>query len=222
MKSIDKSTLKFLEDLKNNNNRDWFNDHKTNFLDAQKKFIDFIDHIIVETSQFDESIEKLEAKNCIFRIYKDIRFSKDKTPYKSNMGASLKSKGTKTLSNPGYYIHLEPGKSFIGGGVYMTEPQNLKAIRQKISDNPDDFFKIINHKNFKSILKLEGDKLVRVPQGFDKDDPMAEFLKYKQFTYLRNITDDELLSENAVDIIVNTFKEIYPFNQFLDEAINKV
>lgn len=222
MKTIDKSSLNFLTDLNLNNNREWFNERKPFYIDAQKNFIDFVDDIIQGVAEYDESVEKLEAKSCVFRIYKDTRFSKDKTPYKTNMGASLTNKGSKTLSHAGYYIHLEPGKSFVGGGVYMTESKNLKAIRQKISDNGHNFLEIIEKKSFRAILELQGDRLVKVPQGFDKEDPMADYLKYKQFTAFRYLTDQEMLSKNAVEIIVNTFKELHPLNLFLNEAIDDI
>lgn len=217
---IKTTTLNFLSKLEINNNRDWFNENKNLYVEAQKNFITVVDDIIQGISNFDSSVQKLEAKNCVFRIYKDTRFSKDKTPYKTNMGASLAEKGTKTLSHAGYYIHLQPGQSFLAGGVYMTETANLKLIRQKISDESEEFLNILNNKNFKKNLELRGDRLVKVPQGFDKEDPMADYLKYKQFTVFHQLTDDDVLDKKFVEKAVKIFKEIYPFNQFLNEALS--
>ncbi len=220
MKNIEKDTLNFLSELERNNNRDWFNDNKHLYLKAKDNMENVVNQIISGVSDFDKSVERLEAKNCIFRIYKEIRFSKDKTPYKTNIGASLVEKGPKTLNHAGYYIHIEPGKSFLAGGVYMTEPKNLKVIREKISAEGEDFLQILNKKSFRDNLELRGDKLVKVPQGFDKDNPMGDYLKFKQFTVFHSLSDEDVVNENFIYRTVKIFKEIYPFNLFLNEAIS--
>ncbi|TDX86449.1 DUF2461 domain-containing protein [Epilithonimonas xixisoli] len=219
--AINPETLKFLSTLEINNNREWFNENKPLYLDAKANFENVVNEIIAEVAEFDESVERLEAKNCIFRIYKDTRFSKDKTPYKTNIGASLVEKGPKTLNHAGYYIHLENGKSFLAGGVYMTEPKNLKAIREAISSDGETFLKILNKKSFKDVLELQGTKLVKVPQGFDKENPMGDYLKFKQFTVFHPLSDKEVLDKDFVKNTVKVLKEIYPFNRFLNEAIGK-
>ena len=219
--TVNKETLNFLSTLEINNNREWFNKSKQMYLDAKANVENVVNKIISEVAEFDQSVERLEAKNCIFRIYKDTRFSKDKTPYKNNLGASLVEKGPKTLNHAGYYIHLEPGKSFLAGGVYMTEPKNLKAIRTAISSESEKFLKILNKKSFKDILELQGTKLVKVPQGFDKEDPMGDYLKFKQFTVFHPLSDADVLDQDFVMNTVKVLKEIYPFNRFLNEAIGK-
>lgn len=219
--AINPETLNFLSTLEINNNREWFNENKPLYLEAKANFENVVNEIIAEVAEFDESVERLEAKNCIFRIYKDTRFSKDKTPYKTNIGASLVEKGPKTLNHAGYYIHLENGKSFLAGGVYMTEPKNLKAIREAISSDGETFLKILNKKSFKDVLELQGTKLVKVPQGFDKENPMGDYLKFKQFTVFHSLSDEEVLDKNFVKNTVKVLKEIYPFNRFLNEAIGK-
>ena len=219
--AINPQTLNFLSTLEINNNREWFNENKPLYLEAKANFENVVNEIIAEVAEFDESVERLEAKNCIFRIYKDTRFSKDKTPYKTNIGASLVEKGPKTLNHAGYYIHLENGKSFLAGGVYMTEPKNLKAIREAISSDGETFLKILNKKTFKDVLELQGTKLVKVPQGFDKENPMGDYLKFKQFTVFHSLSDEEVLDKNFVKNTVKVLKEIYPFNRFLNEAIGK-
>ena len=219
--AINPETLNFLSTLEINNNREWFNENKQLYLEAKANFENVVNEIIAEVAEFDESVERLEAKNCIFRIYKDTRFSKDKTPYKTNIGASLVEKGPKTLNHAGYYIHLENEKSFLAGGVYMTEPKNLKAIREAISSDGETFLKILNKKTFKDVLELQGTKLVKVPQGFDKENPMGDYLKFKQFTVFHSLSDEEVLDKNFVKNTVKVLKEIYPFNRFLNEAIGK-
>ena len=219
--AINPQTLNFLSTLEINNNREWFNENKPLYLEAKANFENVVNEIIAEVAEFDESVERLEAKNCIFRIYKDTRFSKDKTPYKTNIGASLVEKGPKTLNHAGYYIHLENEKSFLAGGVYMTEPKNLKAIREAISSDGETFLKILNKKTFKDVLELQGTKLVKVTQGFDKENPMGDYLKFKQFTVFHSLSDEEVLDKNFVKNTVKVLKEIYPFNRFLNEAIGK-
>lgn len=218
---INPETLNFLSTLEINNNREWFNENKQLYLQAKENVENVVNEIISGVSEFDESVERLEAKNCIFRIYKDTRFSKDKTPYKTNIGASLVEKGPKTLNHAGYYVHLEPGKSFLAGGVYMTESKNLKAIRERISSEGDNFLKILNKKSFKDNLELRGDRLVKVPQGFDKENPMGDYLKFKQFTVFHSLSDEDVLNKDFVKNTVKIFKEIYPFNQFLNDAISR-
>ena len=217
--TVNKETLKFLSALEINNNREWFNENKPLYLGAKENFENVVNEIIAGVAEFDSSVERLEAKNTIFRIYKDTRFSKDKTPYKTNIGASLVENGPKTLNHAGYYIHLEPGKSFLAGGVYMTEPKNLKAIREAISSDGDKFLKILNKKSFKDLLELQGTKLVKVPQGFDKEDPMGDYLKFKQFTVFHPLSDADVLDKDFVKNTVKVLKEIYPFNLFLNQAI---
>lgn len=219
--TVNKETLNFLSTLEINNNREWFNENKNLYLDAKANVENVVNEIISEVAEFDSSVERLEAKNCIFRIYKDTRFSKDKTPYKTNLGASLVEKGPKTLNHAGYYIHFEPGKSFLAGGVYMTEPKNLKSIREAISSDGESFLKILNKKSFKDLLELQGTKLVKVPQGFDKEDPMGDYLKFKQFTVFHPLSDADVLDKNFIKNTVKVLKEIYPFNSFLNEAIGK-
>lgn len=219
--TVNKETLNFLSTLEINNNREWFNDNKHLYLEAKANVENVVNEVIAEVAEFDPSVERLEAKNCIFRIYKDTRFSKDKTPYKNNLGASLVEKGPKTLNYAGYYIHLEPGKSFLAGGVYMTEPKNLKAIRETISSDGGTFLKILQKKSFKEVLELQGARLVKVPQGFDKEDPMGDYLKFKQFTVFHPLSDAEVLDKDFVKNTVAVMKEIYPFNLFLNEAIGR-
>ena len=209
------STLQFLRNLEKNNNREWFNENKTLYQEAQQDVISFVEKLIEEMADFDEEMGKLEAKKSVFRIYRDTRFSKDKTPYKTNFGAGLgMGKGNKVS---GYYLHIEPGKSFLAGGVYKPEPSVLKTIRQEISAFGDEFKAILEQDEFRNYfrgLSVE-DKLKKVPQGFEKDDKMAEYLKLKHFIVTHPISDEQLLSENAVKEFTKIFKAMKPLNDFL-------
>ena len=209
------STLQFLRNLEKNNNREWFNENKTLYHEAQQDVISFVEKLIEEMADFDEEMGKLEAKKSVFRIYRDTRFSKDKTPYKTNFGAGLgMGKGNKIS---GYYLHIEPGKSFLAGGVYKPEPSVLKTIRQEISAFGDEFLEILEQDEFRNYfrgLSVE-DKLKKVPQGFEKDDKMAEYLKLKHFIVTHPISDEQLLSENAVKEFTKIFKAMKPLNDFL-------
>lgn len=209
------STLQFLRNLEKNNNREWFNENKTLYQEAQQDVISFVEKLIEEMADFDEEMGKLEAKKSVFRIYRDTRFSKDKTPYKTNFGAGLgMGKGNKIS---GYYLHIEPGKSFLAGGVYKPEPSVLKTIRQEISAFGDEFLEILEQDEFRNYfrgLSVE-DKLKKVPQGFEKDDKMAEYLKLKHFIVTHPVSDEQLLSENAVKEFTEIFKAMKPLNDFL-------
>ena len=209
------STLQFLRNLEKNNNREWFNENKTLYQEAQQDVISFVEKLIEEMADFDEEMGKLEAKKSVFRIYRDTRFSKDKTPYKTNFGAGLgMGKGNKIS---GYYLHIEPGKSFLAGGVYKPEPSVLKTIRQEISAFGDEFKAILEQDEFRNYfrgLSVE-DKLKKVPQGFEKDDKMAEYLKLKHFIVTHPVSDEQLLSENAVREFTKIFKAMKPLNDFL-------
>lgn len=210
------STLQFLRNLHKNNNRDWFNENKAIYQEAQQDVVSFVEKLIEEMSTFDEELGKLDAKKSLFRIYRDTRFSKDKSPYKTNFGASLgMGKGSQKA---GYYLHIEPGKSFLGGGIYMPEPSVLKEIRKEISAFGEEFKMILEKDDFRNYfrgLSVE-DKLKNVPQGFEKEDKMAEFLKLKHFIVTHPVSDELLLSESAHKEIANVYKAMKPLVDFLN------
>lgn len=212
--TIKKETLSFLKKLEKNNNRDWFNENKNTYAEAQQNVLEFVTELLEQMSNFDENLAKLDPKKTLFRIYRDTRFSLDKSPYKLNFGASINGIGKKDGS-AGYYLHIQPGKSFLAAGVYMCDPKRLKKIRQEISSNADEFNKIIQHKDFKN-FGFNEEKLSRVPQGFDKEDPMAEFLKMKHFVVSENLKDEDLLNGNALKNVTATFKKMQYFVDFLN------
>lgn len=210
------STLDFLKNLTKNNNRDWFNKNKNLYLDAYQDVINFVENLIEEIGEFDKEIGKLDAKKSLFRIYRDTRFAKDKSPYKTNFGAGLgMGKGNKVS---GYYLHIEPGKSFLAGGVYQPDSKILKEIRNEVSSNSEDFLNIINNKDFKKYFGEldQGDKLQKVPQGFEKEDKMADYLKLKNFIVMHHLKDDEVLDKNALQNFTKIYKAMKPLNDFLE------
>jgi len=210
------STLLFLKHLAQNNNREWFMENKSRYTEAQEDVIHFVQELIEETSVFDEETGRLDARKAIFRIYRDVRFSADKSPYKTNFGASLGMGKSGRVS--GYYLHIEPGKSFLAGGVYRPDPAVLKEIRKEISNNGTEFLSILNSGKFRNNfrgLSVEG-KLQRVPAGFEKDDPMAEYLKLKNFNVSLPVSDEELLNPGAAKKFAEIFRSIKPMNDFLE------
>jgi uncharacterized protein (TIGR02453 family) len=215
-----KSALKFLKDLKSNNNKEWFDRNKEKYLVAKDELELFIKDLIDGIGVFDPQVRGLEAKKSVFRIYKDVRFSKDKTPYKVHLGAYMAEGGTKSPKG-GYYLHIEPGnKSMIGGGIYMPEANVLNAIRNEIDYAPKEFLKIINSKNFKNYFgEIGGDKLKNPPKGFSSDHPQIEFLKHKSFFVAHSFTDVQVSSPDFKKNVLKIFKEMKPLNDFLNRAM---
>jgi len=154
---VQASTIQFLKDLKKNNNKPWFDLNRKRYEEAKTDFANFVQQVIDAHSKKDKTISALKAKDCMFRINRDVRFSKDKSPYKTNFGASINKGGKKAFSTAGYYFHLEPGQCFVGGGIYQPMPDELKKVRQEIDYNFKDFTKIIQSKKFKA-LKRQSDK----------------------------------------------------------------
>jgi uncharacterized protein (TIGR02453 family) len=213
-------TLRFLKHLSNNNHRDWFEKNKDSYLEAKEEYEGFVDQLLQGIRRFDKKISPdMKAKECVFRIYKDVRFSKDKTPYKTNFGASMNPGGKKSLV-AGYYLHIEPGKSFLAGGVYMPAPELLNAIRQEIDYNPEPFLKILNSAAFKIYyngLDDEG-RLKTAPKGFDKDHPHLDLLKNKHFIVSHPISDKQLTAKDNSALILSAFKAMHPFLEYLRQA----
>jgi uncharacterized protein (TIGR02453 family) len=219
---IQKTTLNFLTKIKSNNNRDWFEKNKAHYITAKEDVENNIAEIIDGIRKFDKRIPSdLEAKKCVFRIYRDVRFSKDKRPYKNNLGASIGPGGKKDFA-PGYYVHVQPGASFVAGGMWMPEPQHLAKIRQEIDYNTDEFLKILKEKNFKKFFgKLsDEDSLVNPPKGYAKDHKAMEFLKLKSFIVVADLKDKDVLGKNYVKSVVEICKAMQPLNKFLQRAID--
>lgn len=218
---IQRHTFDFLKELVENNNREWFLANKNRYDAARENVIEFTVELIKLMHKIDPNVDaELDAKKCVMRIYRDIRFSKNKTPYKNNFGVSIPTKGHK-LGGAEYYLHVTPEKSFIAGGYWMPEAGHLKAIRQEIDYNANDLKKIIDDAGF---IKLFGDfrkqeQLKSVPREYSADNENIELLKLKSFVAFHYLENDELSKENAVETIAAVCGRVYPLNVFLNNAI---
>lgn len=211
---IERTTFDFLAQLKANNNRAWFEENKSVYLSSKQNVLNFVTELLAQMSQFDPEFEKLDPQKTLFRIYRDVRFSADKSPYKTNFGASINGIGKKG-GGAGYYLHIEPGLSFLASGVYMADAARMKEIRSEISENAVEFSKIIHHQNFKK-FELNTEKMARVPQGFSKDDRMAEYLKMKHFLVSAPLKDEFFQQSDSVEKCTSTLGQMKPFVDFLN------
>ena len=213
--------LKFLKDLAKHNNREWFEKNKARYIECKDEFEVFVSGLLDDMIEFDDSLAGLNPKKLIFRIYRDVRFSKDKSPYKKNFSAAFSSEG-KGLGTPGYYFHIQPGnESFIGIGLFQPVPENLAKIRQEIDYNGDELKKIFKERKFKkNYAKFwDEDKLKTMPKGYPKDHPHIEWLKLKSFIVVHNFKDADVTSKNFKTKLVEVLKSGKPLNDFLKEAI---
>jgi uncharacterized protein (TIGR02453 family) len=217
------STVKFLKELKKHNNKPWFDANRKMYEAAKADFTGFIQQVIDLHGKKDPSIQSLIAKDCLFRINRDTRFSKDKSPYKTNFGASINTGGRKAMNAAGYYFHLEPGACFTGGGLYMPMPDVLNKIRQEIDYNLADFKKIISSGKFKTIYgtldKSPEISLSRVPKGYDIANPAAEYLKLKSYIAMIKLPDSILTSRDLVKKTVSAFEALQPLIRFINNSI---
>lgn len=216
---IKKETIDFLKKLEKNNNRDWFNANKDKYIAAQDNVIAFAGKMIGEIGRFDSSIADLDPKSCVFRIYRDVRFSKDKSPYKTNIGFYLSPGGRKSMS-PGYYFHFQPKMYFIAAGKHMPDAQELLKIRNAIAKNFSEFKKIVESKAFRSRFgELHGDRLVKPPKGFDPEHPAIEYLKLKSFTAGLEYNEKDAASDKYPKMLAADAKAMYPLVRFLRKAL---
>lgn len=214
-----KDIIAFLSQLKDNNNKEWFSDHKKQYEKAKAEFIAIVEEILRKCSSFEPSFNNLKAKECIFRINRDIRFSPDKSPYKTNFGASFNPHGKKS-PHAGYYLHLQPGESFVGGGIYLPSTDILKQLRQEVDYNFETFERIIHTTEFKRSYPaiFNEDRLARPPKGYEASNPAIEFLKLKHYIFTHNFDESEITSkEQLMDLCVSKFQTLKPFNDFLNQ-----
>ena len=216
---LQSSTLKFLKDLKKNNNKPWFDRHRKQYETTKADFLSMIEQLIKGISTFDSSIADLEAKNCTFRINRDVRFSKNKDPYKNNLAAYFNKDGKKGLG-AGYYLHIEPGKSFAAGGIWMPEPAVLAGIRQEIDYSLNEWKKIVDSKSFKKMFSegIKGDALTRPPKGYDETNPAIKYIKMKSFIVSKHFTDAEVQNKNFIGDVSKTLQAMKPLIDFLNTA----
>jgi uncharacterized protein (TIGR02453 family) len=218
---LQQSTLEFLSKLTKNNNKPWFDKNKAAFLAAKEDVEEFVTVLKkAMAASIEPALANQDTKDMIFRIYKDVRFSKDKTPYKDHFGVYL-SKGGKKSPLAGYYLHIQPKKSFIAAGLWQPENDLLKSVRQEIDYNFKEFKKILDAPSFKKLFKkMEGEQLKTNPKGYDADNPAIEYLKMKSFVVTTQVTDKELTSKNAVTAVTKLFATGKPLVTFLNRAMD--
>jgi uncharacterized protein (TIGR02453 family) len=218
---IETSTLKFLKDLAKNNHREWFQANKKAFEAANDNVAALAGYLIGEIGKFDPAVSSLEPKGCVFRIYRDIRFSKDKSPYKTNLGAYFAPGGRKSMQ-PGYYIHIQPGQCFVAAGKHMPDANELLKIRNRIVSNSKEFLGIVEKRSFRDKFgALHGDRLSRPPKGFSEDSPAIEYLKLKSLTVYTEYKKDKLItSKDFPKTVVKDFKAMFPLVDYLRRALS--
>ena len=221
MTKINPETLQFLTTLKQNNHRDWFHDHKSDYEKARQNFEDFTRILLENLQSFDETLQNIEIKQCLFRIYRDVRFSPNKEPYKTHFGAYFAKNGGKNSDFAGYYFHLDPEESFFGGGIYMPLPEYLRIIRKEIYYQIDEFKAIIDAPSFKKyyagIDPIE--KLKKAPADFPKDLPDIELLKNKHFFASHYYNPQEALKEDFINDVMNGLKVVKPLVDFINFSV---
>ena len=217
MATITKNNFNFLSQLKKNNNRDWFNSHKDEYLNQHKDMIAFADAVLNEMNKHD-NIETVSGKKSLFRIYRDVRFSKDKSPYKTHWAGGFK-RATKQLRG-GYYFHIEKGNTMVGGGFWAPNKDDLLRFREDIAFDAKPLRKIITSKVFKDTFgTLDGEQLKTAPKGFDKEHPDVDLLRYKQYVISKKFTDKEVMSADFYKTVSDTFKKMRPFFDYMSESV---
>lgn len=212
-----------MSELEKNNNKEWFDNHRQLYDVVKENFEQFVEFILKEFSKSDADLEELSARHCIFRINRDIRFSKDKTPYKVSRSAYF-SRGGKKSKFGGYYIHIQPGdKSFAGGGIWMPQTPELKKVRQEIDYCLPEFKSILSEPAFKrmyrSLEQDENNMLVNIPKGYEKENPAAEFLRMKSFVATRYFSDKEVLDKAFPKKVLLSFNALVPLIKFINRAV---
>lgn len=211
--------IQFLNELSENNNREWFQNNKKRYDESREKVLFVTEVVINEIRKFDPDVPLLEPKDCLFRIFRDVRFSNDKRPYKTNFGSYIAKGGRKSMY-AGYYFHIEPSGSFVGGGIYMPAAEPLKAIRDYIAENGEEFLSIINNKSFKQVYPdMMEDKLKTAPKGFSPDHEFINLLRYKSFAFSSQLDKSQILADNYIEQVVHSFKILQPVNRFLNDAL---
>lgn len=219
---ITSKTFRFLADLKKNNERDWFLAHEDAYKEARSEMEDLVTFLINRIGAFDPSVKAVDPRKSIFRIYRDVRFGKDKSPYKTHFGAHISgaAKAKDFHDRAGYYVHIEPGASMLGGGAYMPSPVWLKAIRQAIDRDGGSLKKIVTSASFKNYFgELEGEALKRNPPGFRPDHLFMDLLKHKSFLAMHALKDKDVLAGGFPKHAEAVFKAMQPLNQFVNEAL---
>jgi uncharacterized protein (TIGR02453 family) len=214
-----RDTVNFLRDLRANNDRAWFEQNRPRWDSARGHFEDFVTELIVRCGDF-EDLGSVTANDCMYRIYRDVRFSPDKTPYKTNLGAVIGKGGRKTIGRS-YYVQIGPeGESMIAAGLYMPSKEQLEMMRRAIANDSSKLRKVLNKRDFKRYFSgLEGEQLKTAPQGYRKDHPDIDLLRYKQFLASAPLSEAQVLSDELVDYVAGGFKALKPLETYIHEVL---
>lgn len=218
LKFVMKQIIDFLEALRENNNRDWFHAHKNEYQESRDRFFEIIEQIINSVVTTDTRLQSVSPKDTVFRINRDIRFSKDKSPYKTHYGSYI-ARGGRKSGDAGYYFHVSPDEVFLGGGVYQPEKEPLHIIRQEILFQPDTYKSIVASMEKDGFSLIEDDKLKTGPKGFDKDSPDINLIKYKHYFLSKRLTKAQINSPDIATIAADYFISLFPFTDFLNTAM---
>ena len=219
---MNEQIIQFLKELRVNNHREWFHANKVRYDALRQGFMDEVQELIDRIGLFDPEVAGLDAKDCLFRIYRDIRFSPDKTPYKCHFAAYIASCGGRGSERAGYYIHLEPDGCLLSGGVWCPPPALLKMLRKDIYENIEELVGIMEEPNFKATYPtMEGEVLKRMPVGYPSDFKYGEILRHKDFCVVSNKPDSFFYSSDWIDKAIADFKLLYPFNRFLNYTVDE-
>ena len=212
----------FIKRLTSNNSREWFQQHKTEYDEVKKAHEEIVTQLISQIALFDEDIKGVQAKDCIFRIYRDVRFSPDKSPYKNHIGAYIANRGGRKSERAGYYFHIGADESFLSGGIYCPRPNVLKALREAVYHNIEEYLNIIHQKEYeKYFTEFFSDSLKTVPKGFPKDFEHAEFLKYRHYSPASPLSDAFFEQKEYMVELVKRCKALYPYNRFLNYTVDE-
>ncbi|MFT4753576.1 MAG: hypothetical protein ACI9GM_000180 [Salibacteraceae bacterium] len=215
--AISKQSVSFLTHLSKNNNKDWFTENKPEYISAHENMVDFADEVLTLLNEIDK-IETPTGKKALKRIYRDVRFSKNKTPYKNNFGLSFSRQGASRRG--GFYVHIQPNASFIGGGFWSPEKEDLQRIRKHVEVDDSELRKILSSKDFQSTFgTMTGEQLKTAPKGFDKEHSAIDLLRYKQFLIGREFTDTEVLTANFATKVAETLEAMLPFFNVMTEML---
>ncbi len=214
--------FEFLNDLSHNNNREWFMDNKKRWQNVKEDFLEFVEDLMPELYDMDKTIGIQSAEKCMYRIYRDMRFSNDKTPYKTHVAVYIATGGIKRHGKPGYYFHIENENSMAGGGIFMPESNTLAAIRKEIYYNIDTFRTIIEAPDFKKYFKQlwQLDMLKQAPKGFPKDFEGIDLLKYRHYVSSCEFSNITATSDGFKNYVMEIFQATYPLNKFIIDSMN--
>lgn len=221
--SFKPESIRFLEELRVNNNRDWFNANKPRYeeevLDVALRFIQSMHDPLADMAPHFTAIPK-RMGGSLMRVYRDTRFSKNKTPYKTNIGIQFRHEMARDVHSPGYYVHIDPDEVFLGAGMWRPAPDALRGVRERIAAKPSEWERARDDKAFSRLFKLGGESLIRPPKGFDKDHSQIEDLKRKDFIAVRNMSVDDALSPQFQQKVETAFRAAAPYMQFLCKSVN--